>query len=144
MSNKGYPSVACSNPNIANSISRFLKYNFGFKEILINPLKDPFKYKESIEIAEQSEFLIIDAFINGEPKGFHFAKQMEKKTLLLFYTGELDIEDEDSFWIVLPNKLGRLQEKIIELIKESTLTDSNYIELENRFSILRATKGHHE
>lgn len=144
MTNKGYPNIACSNPNVANSIFRFLKYNFGFNKILINPIIDPFRYKESIEIAEKSEFLIIDAFINGKPKGFHFAKQMKKKTLLLFYSGEIDIEDEGPFWIVLPDKLYKLGRKVKELVKKSTPFDSEYINLENKFPKLKKAQGHHE
>jgi len=143
MTNKEYPSVACSDSNIANSLSRFLKYNFGFKEILINHINDPFKYKESIEIAEQSEFLIIDAFINGEPKGFHFAKQMKKKTLLLFYSGEIEINNEGKFWLVLPYKLKQLREKIEKIIQEPAISYKDYKAFEEKFPKLKENPNHH-
>jgi len=136
--------IACADLKITESLSRYLTFCLGFGKIFINPLKNPYKILEAKEIAEKSDFLIVDALINGEPKGFGFACEIGKKTLLLFYSGELDIEEEGPFWLVLPNKLGRLREKITELLKKASPGDSNYIELGKKFFILRATKSYHE
>lgn len=146
MIDKKYSSIniACSDIKIAKALARYLTYCFGFEKILLNPLKDPYKIRESLEMAEQSDFLVVDAFIDGEPRGFKFARQVGKKTLLLFYPGELDIEDEGSFWLVLPFKLLRLKKKIKELMQKSAPIDSNYNKLEKIFSKLRETKEHHE
>ena len=144
MPNKGYTSIACSDLKIAKALARHLTYCLGFEKILLNPLKDPYKIREALEMAEQSDFLVVDAFIDGEPKGFNFARQVGKKTLLLFYPGELNIEDEGSFWLVLPFKLLGLSKKIKELMQESAPIDSNYSKLEKKFSKFRGTKAHHE
>jgi len=143
MANKRYPNIACSEINMANALYRYLKYVLCFDKILINPLNDPFRYKDAVEIAEQSEFLIIDAFINEEPKGFHFARQMAKKSLLLFYSGELDIDMEGPFWLVLPEKLYKLKEKITDITKKPQITDKKYLDLENKYPLLKEFKSHH-
>lgn len=146
MTEKKYSSIniACADLKIAKALARYLTYCLGFEKIFLNPLKDPYKIREALEMAEQSDFLIIDAFIDGEPRGFSFARQIAKKTLLLFYSGELDIEDEGSIWLGLPFKLGNLGEKIRELMKELAPLDLYYMELEKKYSPLLANKGHHE
>lgn len=144
MPNKGYSNIACSDLKIAKALSRYLKFRFGFEKILFNPLKDPFRFRDALEMAEKSDFLIVDAFIDVNPKGFHFARQIGKKTLLLFYPGEIHIEHEGCFWFVLPYNLNHLGEKIKKMISQSATISSEYEKLEKRFQVLSESKGHHK
>jgi len=136
--------IACSDLRVAESLSRYLNYCLSLEEIAINPLSNPYKFPDAVNMAEKCDMLIVDAFIDGEPKGFQFAKQIGTKTLILFYSGEFDIDDEGPFWLVFTHKLCRLSKKIMELMEESPPVDSDYIELENKFPVLRKTKDHHE
>lgn len=143
MENKSYPNIACSEPKISNALSRYLKYIFGFEKILLNPLNDPFSYKVAVNMAEHSKLLIIDAFIDGKSKGFHFAKQMKRKTLLLFYAGEINIEIEYPFLFVMPFKLEKLKKKINDIIDNPETSEDKYSELEKKTYNLRDNSKHH-
>lgn len=143
MPNKVYPNIACSDLKIAKALSRYLKFRFGFEKIVLNPFKDPYRFREAVDMAEQSEFLIVDAFIKGEPKGFHFSRQLGKKTLLLFYSGELDIEHVGSFWLKFPDALDKFGEKIVEILSQSKIDIKEYEKLEKRFPALRESSKHH-
>ncbi len=76
-------------------------------------------------------------------KGFQFSKAIEKRVLVLFYSWELGIETEGSFWLVLPEGLGRLGDKIKELMKQPAPNAEEYEKLEGRFPELRERKDHH-
>ena len=141
--NKGYPNIVYDDLKIGEVLLRYLKYLFGFEKVYLNPLRDPFKFRDALEMAEKSDFLLVDAFIDGEAMGFQFSRQIDKKLLLLFYPGELDIEHEGSFWLVLPYKINRLGEKIKEMMSHSTAMAAEYEKLEKRFPALRESKGHH-
>ena len=141
--NKGYPNIVYDDLKIGEALLRYLKYLFGFEKVYLNPLKDPFRFSDSLEMAEKSDFLLIDAFIDDKATGFQFARQIGKKTLLLLYPDELDIEYEGPLWLVLPLKLNRLGEKIKEMMNESTAMPTEYEKLEKRFPALRESKKHH-
>lgn len=143
MLNKGYPNIACSDLKIAKALSRYLQFRLGFEKIFLNPLKDPYRFRDALEMAEESDFLIVDAFIDGTSKGFHFARQIGKKTLLLFYPGELAIEHEGAFWLMMPYKLDRLGEKIKQTLSESKTKAKEYDKIINDFSRLMESKGLH-
>ena len=140
---KGCVNIACSDPGVPGALTKYLKHCIGFEYIVINPLCNPFRFTEALNMAEQCDLLILDAFINGDPKGFHFTKQMKKKTLLLFYSGELNIEDEGPFWLVFPHKLYKLKEKITDITKKPQIKYIKYLDLENKYPLLKEFKNHH-
>ncbi len=140
--NKGYPNIVYADFKIAKALSRYLIFRLSFEKIFLNPLKDPFRFSDSLEMAEKSDFLLIDAFIDREFLGFQFASQIGKKTLLLLYPDELDIEYEGPLWLVLPFKLNRLGEKVKEMMNKSTAMSTEYEKLEKRFTALRESKRH--
>lgn len=142
--NKGYPNIVYDDLKIGEALLRYLKYLFGFEKVYLNPLRDPFKFRDALEMAEKSDFLLVDAFIDDRATGFQFAMQMSKKTLLLFYQRELDIEYEGSFWLILPYKLNHLGEKIKKMMNQSATISSEYEKLEERFPVLSESKGHHK
>ena len=135
--------IACADARVAEALARYLKYCCGFEEIIINPLINPFRFPDAFKMAEQSDLLIVDAFMSGEPKGFHFARQIAKKTLLLFYSGELDIENEGLFWLVLPYKLNQLKKKIEKIMQEPEASTKDYLEFEENFPSLKENSSHH-
>jgi len=140
---RGFVNIACSDKKVAEALERYLKYCLDFEQIVFNPLCNPFRFTEALNMAEQCDLLIVDVFINGEPRGFHFAKQMKKKTLLLFYSGELNIEDEGPFWLVFPHKLYKLKEKITDITKKPQIKYIKYLDLENKYPLLKEFKNHH-
>lgn len=141
--NKGYPNIVYDVLKIGEALLRYLKFRFGFEKTLLNPFKDPFRFRDALEMAKKSDFLLVDAFIDGDPIGFQFAKQIGKKILLLFYSGELDIKHEGPFWLVLPYKLNRLGEKIKEIMSQTASLAAEYEKLKERYPALRESKGHH-
>lgn len=135
--------IVYNNTETAKAILRCLKYVIGNSEAALNPFKNPYKKSQSLEMAEKSDFLIVESFIDGLPKGFQFAKIIKKKVLLLFYTGELEIEEEGAFSLSLPFKLNRLSDKIKELMAQPAPGIEEYEKLEERFPELRERKDHH-
>lgn len=140
---KKYPNIVYNDLKIGKALSRFLRFCFGFEKIILNPLKDPYKFRAALEMAEKSDFLIVDSFINGKPMGFRFAKQMTKRTLMLFYSGELNIENEGSFWLKFPVALDKFGGKIVEMLSQSKTEVKEYEKLEERFPALRESTRHH-
>jgi len=129
---------------IAEAIARYSKLVLGFENIILNSLDDPYKKKDTYQMALASDILIVDAITREKPKGFRFAKGMEKKVLLLFYPGEIEIEEEGPFWMVLPYGLERLGEKIRELLEKPTPGMEDYEKLEQQYPELGEKKRHHE
>jgi len=129
--------------DIAEALRRYLIFVLGVEEVEICLLNDPYGHKERVQKAEKSDFLVIDGIVDEKPMGFQFAKEMEKRVLLLFYTGEIDIEGEGPFWLVLPFALDRLGDKIKELMEQPAPDVEEYKKLEMRFPELRERKKHH-
>lgn len=140
---KGCVNIACSDSGVAQALSRYLKYCFGFEDIVFNPLSNPFRFTDALNLAEGCDLLIVDAIMDETPKGFQLAKQIGTKTLLLFYSGEIEINDEGPFWLALPNKLKQLQFKIIDLMMKPKITYRKYKELEKKHPLLKEFKNHH-
>jgi hypothetical protein len=135
--------IACDATKISCAISRYLKYCYDFKKVVINPLSNPFRFQEALKMSEECDVLIIDAFIAGKPKGFQFARRLKKKTLIFFYSGEIDIENEGSFWLVLPEKLSALGRKVVSILNGSPLKNFDFAELEKKYPALKEYKNHH-
>lgn len=135
--------IACSDSRVIGSLSRFLKYCLGFEEIVLNPLSNPYRFRDAVKMAERCDLFIVDAFIDGMPKGLHFARQMTKKTLLLFYSGELDIDIEGPFWLVLPYELCRLKKTIENVIQKAEISFRDYQAFEEKFPRLKENSSHH-
>jgi hypothetical protein len=106
-------------------------------------LDDPYKHGDRVKKAMGSDLLVVDGFVGEEAMGFRFAKAMDKRSLLLFYAGEIEIEYEGPFWLVLPIGLERLGDKIKELMEKSAPDVEEYEKLEKRFPELRERKDHH-
>lgn len=128
---------------LADSLRRYFKFVLEENVIDTGSLNGPYSQREIFEKAQGSDFLVVDGFVGEEPKGFHFAKAMEKRVLLLFYPGEIEIEVEGPFWLVLPQGLERLGDKIKELMEKPVPEAEDYEKLEERFPELREKKGHH-
>ena len=129
---------------IGEALVRYLNFINGIKDVSLNPLKEPYNQKKAFDMARESDFLIVDAFIDGKPKGFQFVKVMEKKTLLLFYFKQVDIQDEGVFWLVLPYKLDRLSEKVNEILNQPPPSSEDFEKLEKSIIELSERKEHHD
>lgn len=127
----------------AQALSNYFRYLIDIENTTLKSLNDHYNLKEIFDLAEGSEIIVIEAFANQEPKGFQMVKSLEKKALLLFYYGEIDIEEEGPFWIVLPQRLNRLGDKIREMIEQPEPDRVEYERLEERFPELKEKKGHH-
>ncbi len=106
-------------------------------------LDDHYRHAERVQETEHSDFLVVDGFVGESPKGFQFGKAMEKRVLLLFYAGEIEIEEEGDFWLVLPYSLERLGDKIKELMEKPVPETEDFEKLEKRFPELKERKKHH-
>jgi hypothetical protein len=128
---------------IAKAVGRYLKFVQGFEDIFITPLIDPYGRKNLYEIGLESDLLIIDAFAQHEPEGFRFAKEMEKKVLLMFYPGEVEIEESSSFCLLLPEDWEIFPNKIKKILSSPPPGKQDYESLEQRFPILKRGSNHH-
>ena len=135
--------IACSQEKIARALARYSVFCLGFKKALLSPVADPYRIQEALEAAEQTNFMLIDAYMDGKPRGFDFAKNLGKRSLLLFYPGQAPKEDIGKFWVVLPNGLCQLREKVRELIKRSTTAYQEYLEMEKELPSLAVRPSHH-
>ena len=127
---------------IAQALRRYFRYVLGLEEGDILVLDDPYGHGERMQKGQRSDLLVVDGFVGKEAKGFAFAKGMEKRVLLLFYPGEIEIEVEGPFWLVLPEGLDRLGDKIMELMELPAPDEEDYKELEARFPEIKERKGH--
>lgn len=127
---------------IAEAVKRYFKFVLDVNGVVIDSMDDPYGNRDRVQRVLQSDFLIIDGFIGQKAKGFQFAKAMEKQTLILFYPGEIDIQVEGPFWLVLPYSLNRLGGKIKEIIEQSPPDEEEYVKLEKQFPILKDQKTH--
>lgn len=135
--------IVYNNIELARSIKRYLKFFMGFRTVSIATLKEPFRKRETYEMVLNSDLLIEDVFAAEKSGEFQFAKVMEKKTLLLFYAGGIDIETEGPFWLVMPGGLKKLPGKITDILSRSVPSIEAFLELEIRFPILKEEKNHH-
>jgi hypothetical protein len=127
----------------AEALERYFKFVLGINHITKSSLNDPYGQKELFEKAMKSDLLVVDGFTDGKSKGFQFTKTMEKQTLVLFYAGEIDIEEEGPFWLLLPYAIDRLGNKTKEILEQPAPGEEEYKALEERFPELRERKGHH-
>jgi response regulator of citrate/malate metabolism len=127
---------------IAQAVARFLSFVLNINDVEFADL-GPYEQRTTYEKAMNCDLILVDAFIAGESRGFQFAKTMEKKTLILFYAGEIDLRTEGQFWLILPYNYDRLEDKIKEIIEDQVPEREEYETLEERFPRLRERKGHH-
>lgn len=128
---------------IARAMERYFKFVQGVENVVITPLTDPYGRKKIYEIGLKSDLLIIDAFSQHKPEGFRFAREMEKRVLLMFYPGELEIEEDSSFCLRLPDDLETLPNKIKKILSSPPPVNQDYEEIEQRFPILKGGNNHH-
>jgi hypothetical protein len=126
----------------AEALERYIRFVMGVNNVERYPLSDPYRQKEVFEKACGSDLLVADGFLGKIPKGFQFAKALGKKALVLFFPGEIEIETEGSFWLVLPSGLDRLGDKIKELLEKPMTDEDEYENQENHFPELRERKDH--
>jgi hypothetical protein len=129
--------------DISQAFGRYFKFVLGMEVVEISFLDNPYGQKEAFGKAQKSDFLVLDGFVGEKPKGFQFSKAMEKRVLLLFYAGEIEIEYEGPFWLVLPYGLERLGDKIKELMEKPVPDVEEFENLEKRFPELSERKEHH-
>lgn len=135
--------VIVGNQEIGGALTRYLNFISDIGDSTLNPFKSPYEITQVVEMAGKSDFLVVDGFVDGKPKGFQFAKAIEKKVLLLFYAGEIEVEDVGTFWVVLPFGLDSMGHKIHELLQKPAPELKEFEELEARFIELRERKRHH-
>jgi hypothetical protein len=135
--------IACSDEKTAKALARYLKYCINCEEIIINPLDNPYKVSDAIKMAAKCDLLSVDSYFNDIPRGFQFAKRMQKKTLLLFYLDEISIERVGEFWITLPQKITELKEVIRKVLYSPPVSESKFIDLETRYPRLTENRNHH-
>jgi len=131
-----------NNTETAEAINRYFKFVLELEEVEIGSLADPYGHRDRVQKVQNTDLLVIDGFMGDEAKGFQFAKVMEKRALVLFYGWELEIETEGAFWLVLPEGLERLGDKIKEIMARPAAGREEYEALEERFPELRERKGH--
>jgi hypothetical protein len=124
------------------SVSRFVRFVMGYECISLNSFFDAYKRKEAIDLAGKTDLVILEARQNDKPIGFQFAKLIEKKALIIFYNGDLDIEVEGDFWLVLPFGLDRFSRKVKELLAAPAPEEADFEKLEKRFPALKEAKEH--
>lgn len=135
--------ILCNCNETTDALEWYFKSVLGIKQINKDSLNNPYERTEIFKKTMESDLLVVDGFFDGDPKGFQLAKAMEKRTMVLFYAGEIDIEKEGPFWLVLPNALNRLGDKIKEIMAKPAAWREEYETLEERFPELREKKGHH-
>lgn len=131
------------NAETANALRRYFKFVLEVDEVEVGSLTDPYAHRERVRKVQDADLLVIDGFMGEEAKGFQFAKAMEKRTLVLFYGWELGIETEGPFWLMLPEGIERLGDKVKEIMANQAPEREEYEALEERFPELRERKGHH-
>ena len=131
-----------NNTETSDALRRYLKYVFDLDRIYITDLNNPYEQRTAYTQARESDLLLAEVFGAEKHKVFQFAKAMGKRTLLLFYAGEIEIEEDGPFWIVIPSALEILGEKIDELIKKTSPTENEYKSLEEQFPKLKEKKVH--
>ena len=124
------------------SVSRFVRFVLGHECISLNSFFDAYKRKEAIDLAGKTDLVILEALQNDKPIGFQFAKLIEKRALIIFYNGDLDIEVEGAFWLVFPFGLDRFSRKIKELLAAPAPDEENFETLEKRFPALKEAREH--
>jgi len=127
----------------AKAVERYLAFVHGLKDILCIPLYDPYNRGKIYKAGLQSDLIMIEVFAGDIPDGFRFAREMEKKVLLIFYTGEIEIHPSGPFWLVLPDKLEELFQKMNKILLSPPPGEQEYEELERRFPILKGGSIHH-
>lgn len=127
----------------AKAVERYLEFVTGLKNILSIPLNDPYNREKIYKTGLQSDLIMIEVFAGDKPDGFRFAREMEKKVLLIFYTGEIEIQPSGPFWLVIPDKLEELSPKMNKVIFSPPPREQEYEELERRFPILKGGNNHH-
>jgi hypothetical protein len=127
----------------AKAVNRYLKFVYGLKDILTIPLDDPYNREKIYKAGLQSDLLVIEVFAADKPEGFRFAREMGKKVLLIFYTGEIEIQPSGLFWLVLPDKLEELSQKMNEVLLSPPPGEQEYEKLERQFPILKGGINHH-
>lgn len=127
---------------IAQAVARFLAFVLNINDVEFASLGH-YEKKKAYEKGMNCDLIIVDAFIKGESRGFQFAKTMEKKTLVLFYAGEIAVKTEGHFWLVLPYTYDRLEDKIKEIMENQAQEREEYEALEDQFPQLKEQKGHH-
>jgi hypothetical protein len=127
----------------AYSLRRYFKFVLEVEEIEIGSMDNPYAHRDRVQKVQSTDLLVIDGFMGEDAKGFQFAKTMEKKALVLFYAWELEIETEGPFWLVLPEGMERLGDKVKEIMARPMPEIEEYETLEDRFPELKERKEHH-
>jgi hypothetical protein len=127
----------------AKAVERYLEFVHGLKDILSMPLYDPYSREKIYKAGLHSGLIMVEVFAGDKPDGFRFAREMGKKVLLIFYTGEIEIEPSGAFWLVLPDKLEELFQKMNKILLSLQPVEQDYEELERRFPILKGGNNHH-
>lgn len=132
-----------NNIETAKAVKRYLKFVTGFEDIVITPLNDPYGRKKIYETGMKSDLLLVEIFAGEKPVGFRFAREMEKKVLLIFYPDEIEIEENCWFCLLLPDELQTLSSKIKKVLSLPPPAKQEFEELERRFPILKGGNDHH-
>lgn len=131
--------IIFNDTHIAGALERYMRFVLDFAEFERASFSDPYSRKQLFKVSTDSDFLVIDALTKNRPEGFQIAQEIEKKVLLVFYFDE--IKDHGSFWLILPDELSRLPQKILAFISEPIPQLQDYKNLEQRYPIL--DKTHH-
>ncbi|MCX6579273.1 MAG: hypothetical protein NT166_03740 [Candidatus Aminicenantes bacterium] len=131
-----------NHPEMAQAIARFLSFALNVNDVDFATL-GPYEQKMTYKKAMKCDLILVDAFIAEESRGFQFAKAMGMNSLVVFYAGEIDLEAEGRFWLVLPYTYDRLVNKIKEIMANPAVGREEYEALEERFPELRERKRHY-
>jgi hypothetical protein len=131
------------NIEIANALMRYFKFILEANEVNSGSLVDPYAHRDRMQKVQDADLLVIDGFIGKEAKGFQFAKAIEKRALVLFYNWELKLETDGPFWLILPEGIEKLGDKIKEIMANPAPGKEEYEALEERFPELKERRGHH-
>lgn len=134
--------ILFSDHSMEASINRFLNHVLKFNCVSLNSFFDKYKRREAVELVQTVDFVIAEALQADAPVGFQFAKSVGKRMLIIFYHHDLEIETEGPFWLVLPEGMDRLSQKIRELLNAPVPGEEELENLEERFPILKDTTAH--
>lgn len=136
--------ILVENDPVRQAIKRFVQFTLKHEMSIIPSLVEPYRRREAFQRANECAMLLIGGSLEDLQRNFQFAKAIGKRTILLLYSWEISIEIEGSFWLVLPEGLDRLGEKMKEIMEHPPAEREEYEKLEERFPQLKERKGHHK
>jgi hypothetical protein len=125
------------------ALIKFFHHSLEYGSLEVPSLANPYNQRGAYQKALECDILLACGSLTEYQKNFQFVKAIGKRSLLLFYSWEMNIETEGPFWLALPEGLDRLAKKVLEMMERPPAKREEFEELEKCFPQLREGKGHH-